>query len=405
MNRTFLSVFLGVIAVAVIVPVLMVLFLLPWRSETEAGTANNNMVPSDLQALTVHDRLAVQLTWTAVEQGTATYVLQRSVGGGEESWENVAELPKGATSYLDDSNLQDGVTYLYRIYASDPQGGSGISNGASATATALPQPNGLSQEELDALQAEFDENFVKWNQADVSDYTIEFRVSCFCPTEITAPVIMTVKDTNTIESVRYVDTDAPVTEYMDIYLPVGGMFDMIQEAIDMRVANLTVSYDPEMGYPTEVFIDRDFMMADEERGFSASNLQPIKPPTPSQIQFQLNANRELWESSGPASYQLEYRRVCFCAPNVTSPVTVVVSDGVIESRTYAETRDPVGEAVRDLFPDVTGMFDIVQDAIDQQAARIRVHYDSEYGYPTSISIDYSTMIADEELGFTVSSLK
>jgi hypothetical protein len=183
------------------------------------------------------------------------------------------------------------------------------------------------------------------------------------------------------------------------------MFDMAQEAIDMRVANLTISYDPELGYPTNVFVDRDFMMADEERGFVASNLESIQPPTLAEVQSQLDANRELWESRGLTSYEIEYRRICFCPENITSPVVVVVSDGVIDSWNYAETGELVGEAVRDFFPDVSGMFDIVQDAIDQQASQVTVTYDSRLGYPVHLRIDYNTMMADEELEFAVISLK
>jgi hypothetical protein len=407
-NRTTIGIITGIVVLVVAVPVLVALFLFPLRSETEAGKVNDNLVPSDLQALTVHDRLAIQLTWTAVDQRTATYLLQRSEDGGADSWEDLTELAPDTTSYLDDDDLQDGVTYLYRIYAWDSQGGSGYSNGASAMATALPQPNmpsGLSQDELDTLQAELNANIVKWQQAGLSDYTFEFSVSCSCLTSITAPVRVTVRDTNTIESISYVETGEPVTEYLDLYLTVGGMFDMIQEAIDMRVANLTVSYDPETGYPTNVFVDRDFMMADEERGFEVRNLDPIEPPTLEESQSRLNSSRELWESSGLSSYEIEYRRICFCPPDITSPVLLVVRNGIIDSRTYAETGEPVGEAVRDLFPEVSGMFDIVQDAIDQQASQVTVTYDSQLGYPVNIRIDYNTMMADEELEFAISSLK
>jgi hypothetical protein len=237
------------------------------------------------------------------------------------------------------------------------------------------------------------------------DYTMEFRVSCFCPTSITAPVTLVVRDTNTIESVNYVETGEPVAENLDIYLTVGAMFDTIQKAIDMGVASLTVSYDPDLGYPTSVFIDRDFMMADEERGFTVSSLTPIEAPTLEEVQSRLDSHRALWESSGRSGYQMEYRRNCFCAPDTTSPVVVSVNDGAIDSVVYAETGEPVGEAMLEFFPDVDGMFDILQDAIDEEAASIRVDYHEESGYPVNIYIDYSTMMADEELGFSVSSLE
>lgn len=41
-------------------------------------------------------------------------------------------------------------------------------------------------------------------------------------------------------------------------------FAMIQQAIDDKVASLTVEYDIATGYPTSISIDRDIMIADEE---------------------------------------------------------------------------------------------------------------------------------------------
>lgn len=43
---------------------------------------------------------------------------------------------------------------------------------------------------------------------------------------------------------------------------------MIQEAIDSKVANLTVQYDVITGYPMSIAIDRDVMIADEEMYYS-----------------------------------------------------------------------------------------------------------------------------------------
>jgi hypothetical protein len=258
---------------------------------------------------------------------------------------------------------------------------------------------------LDLLQSDLSANIEKWQQSAPPDYALEFNVTCFCPTTVTAPVTIVVRDYDTIESVNYVETGEPVAENLDIYLTVGAMFDTIQESIDMRVASLTVAYDPDLGYPTNVFIDRDFMMADEERGFTVSSLMPIAALTLEEIQSRLDSNRELWESSGRSDYQIEYRRNCFCPSDITSPVVVAVVEGSIDSVTYAESGEPVREDARDLFPDVAGLFDILQDAVDRDAASIRVSYDSRLGYPVSIAIDYETMMADEELGFSVSGLE
>ena len=43
-------------------------------------------------------------------------------------------------------------------------------------------------------------------------------------------------------------------------------------------------------------------------------------------------------------------------------------------------------------------------AVDGQAASIQAVYDAALGYPTSANIDYDTMLADEEVGWTARDL-
>jgi hypothetical protein len=139
MNKTLVAIILGIIALIIAVPILVVLFLVLVSSEVTPGEGHDNVVPSDLEAMTIHDRLAIQLTWTPVEPGTAAYVLQRSDDDGA-TWQDLGELAPGESSFIDSEGLEDNVTYLYRIYATDPAGGHGYSNTTSATATDLPQP-------------------------------------------------------------------------------------------------------------------------------------------------------------------------------------------------------------------------------------------------------------------------
>ncbi len=50
---------------------------------------------------------------------------------------------------------------------------------------------------------------------------------------------------------------------------------------------------------------------------------------------------------------------------------------------------------------IDGLFDLVQDVYDRKTYAVQVEFDPSRGYPTRIYIDYSEMIADEELGFTL----
>ena len=81
-------------------------------------------------------------------------------------------------------------------------------------------------------------------------------------------------DGREIVEVRYLD-DEPHRRAPDAaqYYTIPGLFNLIQDAIDTGAYSLEAQYDAEFGYPTEVFIDYVSNIADEERGFSASNLE------------------------------------------------------------------------------------------------------------------------------------
>ena len=48
---------------------------------------------------------------------------------------------------------------------------------------------------------------------------------------------------------------------------------------------------------------------------------------------------------------------------------------------------------------VDGLFDLIQYAINEDAASITAAFDSTLGYPTDANIDYDADTADEEMGF------
>ena len=51
------------------------------------------------------------------------------------------------------------------------------------------------------------------------------------------------------------------------FVPVEELFALLQDAVTRSAARIEVSYDERYGYPTELFIDYDEGMADEETRF------------------------------------------------------------------------------------------------------------------------------------------
>lgn len=114
--------------------------------------------------------------------------------------------------------------------------------------------------------------------------------------------------------------------------------------------------------------------------------------------------RAQWESTKPASYTYAVRHTCFCGQAAIGPVRVTVGPSGVTSRVYVDTSMPVDSAVFDVFPDIDGLFDVIQQAIEDDAHRIDVTWDETMGYPLDISIDYIELAVDDERGYQITEL-
>ena len=113
----------------------------------------------------------------------------------------------------------------------------------------------------------------------------------------------------------------------------------------------------------------------------------------------LGEQRALWEAQGLADYTYDVRRVCFCPFREGVRVTVVA--GVVAGATDLATGEVLEPNELQLYLTIDGLFDLIQDAYNQNAHDVQVEFHSSRGYPTFISIDYLENVIDEELGFTL----
>jgi hypothetical protein len=81
----------------------------------------------------------IRLTWTDTNGGTATYNVERAVAGG--SFQSIAALPAGSTSYVDDT-ATPGTVYEYMIVATTEANVPAVSQIVYAT-TVAPAPTNL----------------------------------------------------------------------------------------------------------------------------------------------------------------------------------------------------------------------------------------------------------------------
>ena len=129
---------------------------------------------------------------------------------------------------------------------------------------------------------------------------------------------------------------------------------------------------------------------------------PTEPSGPhAEIQARLTNARALWRTQALNDYSYVFARSCFCAPDSREPATVTVRGGVITTVvgvTSGTQREPAQ------FKTIVGLFDLIQEAIDRNAATINVEFDPSRGFVTSAYIDADQRIADEEYSIEARSL-
>ena len=118
------------------------------------------------------------------------------------------------------------------------------------------------------------------------------------------------------------------------------------------------------------------------------------------VQVELNSHRNLWRRNRLSDYTYEYNVLCECSDKFGQTVKITVMDHEVESVVYAVSGKPpvVGGSPR--YHTIDTLFDLVQDAISNEADQLTVSYDTEFGYPTNIEIDYSSNSVDDEYSLT-----
>ncbi len=122
----------------------------------------------------------------------------------------------------------------------------------------LVQEEGSAQAELLRAQS-------RWERSGITRYQYTAAWQCFCLPNYIADVTVDVQDDNVL-SITFVDIIGNVPD-PERYGTIDAFFARIQDAIDRNAASIAAEYDPQFGYPTNVFIDYEAMMADEEQGF------------------------------------------------------------------------------------------------------------------------------------------
>ena len=117
-----------------------------------------------------------------------------------------------------------------------------------------------------------------WKDQGLRNYDFTLQRDCFCPEDWRGPVNIQVRNGAAV-SVTYVSNGAAVTEgKFDKADTVDKLFTILKNAYDgkgdfeQKADTVNVTYNTQMGYPTTFYIDVSQTIADEEQGYTVTNL-------------------------------------------------------------------------------------------------------------------------------------
>jgi hypothetical protein len=119
---------------------------------------------------------------------------------------------------------------------------------------------------------------------------------------------------------------------------------------------------------------------------------------------ELSRSRQRWASAQLHDYEYDYQLICFCAPDATEPVHIVVRGDVVTSVVRRRDGSPASTQYA-RWPRVDDLFDGVARMLASNAARLDITYDPTYGYPREIVVDVNLMTADDESQQTAGNLR
>lgn len=117
-------------------------------------------------------------------------------------------------------------------------------------------------------------------------------------------------------------------------------------------------------------------------------------------------NLAIWKEANVSNYRYQLSVVCFCPYMEDMPLTIEVQNGKMVSMTrpdgtQVDSSSPSYETYVS-YATIDGLFLKLQSVLGGEAEEVTVSYDSVYGFPATIMIDYIKLAIDDELSLQVS---
>lgn len=121
-------------------------------------------------------------------------------------------------------------------------------------------------------------------------------------------------------------------------------------------------------------------------------------------QTEFERNQQKWRDANISHYRFNVHISCFCAFVQDMPLVIEVMDGEVVSMEYQSGKaiEDMNRELFDKFATIDLIFAEIEADLAGTADKVTVTYDSTYGFPVDIVIDYVEEAIDDELYLTVS---
>lgn len=115
-------------------------------------------------------------------------------------------------------------------------------------------------------------------------------------------------------------------------------------------------------------------------------------------------NKNIWDNSSMINYSFDFSASCYCVDEWVREVNVSVNEEIITDVFFIEdSLKPTILKSNDWYT-INTLFEISKASIED-AHQFKIEYDKKYGNPKIISIDWDSLMADDESTFYIKNIK
>jgi hypothetical protein len=238
----------------------------------------------------------------------------------------------------------------------------------------------------DVLRGDLQTARQRWEEADIATYQYTFENDCGeCNPSARSPREVVVW------AGAHFDPG-------DVAPSVEEIFVEIEQALDTD-RSVAVTFDPDLGYPTDVGFDSESRPVDGGRHWVVRDLKPGLPGSPVSAHVVARAE-QTWLAARPDAYEYTLTVFCDCplAGSVQTRVegTTVVGHQVLYDETTGGTVTPM--SIDAMFSDLAELMASI-DGVVEDGVRFEgsARFDPELGYPIWVGLDVTVLAPDVEL--------